>query len=241
MPDRRRHRGAHPQDARDFGAKHLPALRRAAADFAWLLSRGYAERASLKLVGDRFHLRTRQREALVRSTVGDPVRDARRAREVGAGDVRGLRLHIDGYNVLLTVESALGGGVVVAARDGAFRDLASMRGHYKRVEETRGALELLGRFLADAGCMEAAWYLDRPISNSGRLKRLMLDLAAERAWPWTVELSASPDRELAERGEAGELVATADGWILNRDLHWLSLARHVVEAHVDEAWILDLR
>jgi hypothetical protein len=237
MPDRRRHRGPHPRDEEHFAPAKLPLLRTAAADLAWLLSRGYPGKAAVKLVGDRFALTVRQRTALQRATVGDAVRDRRLEGRVELGAARGRTLLVDGYNVLLSVESALGGGIVLGARDRTFRDLASMKGHYKRVDETRAALELLGGYLGELGCARVDWFLDRPISNSGRLRKLMLGIAAERGWPWTVGLAASPDRVLAA---GGELVATADGWILDQGVRWLNLARRVIEDRVPDAWVVDL-
>lgn len=236
MPDRRRHRGPHPRDPEQFSAEKLPELRRAASDLAWLLSRAYPVKAAVKLVGDHLALTSRQRSAIQRATVGDPVRDAREARRVGPDAVGGRPLLVDGYNVLLTVESALGGGIVLACRDGAYRDMASMSGHYKRVRQTKEAFRLLGAFLDGARCPEVRWYLDRPISNSGRLRRLMQEMAAENDWPWIVELVASPDRALAS---SGEVVASADGWILDQGGPWLNLAREVVDRAVSGAWIVD--
>lgn len=237
MPDRRRNRGASPRDRRCFSSEALPLLRRAAADLAWLLSRDYPNKAAVKLVGDRYALRERQRSAIRRSTVGDVTRDRRLARRVEPAAVRGAPLLVDGYNVLLSVESALGGAVVLGSRDRTYRDMASMRRHYKRVEQTREALEQIGAYLDGVGCARVAWYLDRPISNSGRLRALMLETAEVRGWPWTVELVASPDRVLAA---SGETVATADGWILDQGGPWLNLARLVIESEVPGAWVVDL-
>ena len=56
MPDRRKHRGPHPEDARLFDLNAQPLLRAAAADFCWLLSRDYPHDSTLKLVGDRYAL-----------------------------------------------------------------------------------------------------------------------------------------------------------------------------------------
>ncbi|MCP4656069.1 MAG: DUF434 domain-containing protein [bacterium] len=237
MPDRRQNRGAHPRDAECFAPSELPRLRQAADDLCWLLSRGYPGKAALGLVGDRYALRDRQRMAIQRATVGEPTGARRAGREVGPAELRGRPLAVDGYNVLLTVETALGGGVVLGSRDGAFRDMASMHRHYKRVDQTRPALEAIGAFLAAAPCREVAWYLDRPVSNSGRLKQWMEEEAADHGWPWTVELVASPDRVLAE---GREIVATADGWILDQCRSWVSLARRVIEGAVPEAWVVDL-
>lgn len=237
MPDRRRHRGAHPRDRECFAPEALASLCLAVSDLCWLRSRGYPDKAALKLVGDRYRLRLRQRSALQRCAVADEVVRFRRAREVVAEAVRGEPLLLDGYNVLLTVEAALGGGVVLGARDGVFRDMAAMRSHFRKVRQTRPALELIGAHLEELGCRRALWYLDRPISNSGRLKALMLEIAAGRGWPWEVELVPSPDKVLAV---SDRIVATADGGILDQGPRWLNLARRVVEASVPSAWVVDL-
>ena len=122
-------------------------LASAAADLAWLLSRGYAAVSALKLVGDRYRLAARQRTAVARATCSDASCAARQSRRVDCA--AGAPLSIDGYNVLTTVEAALAGGVILAARDGTYRDMASMHGSYRKVAETRPALELIGRTLAE--------------------------------------------------------------------------------------------
>ena len=237
MPDTRTNRGAHPRDAIDFARELLPKLRTATDDVCWLLSRGYPKDASLKLVGDRYGLRARQRTALQRVAASDEARDLRRLKHVEPEALRGEEVLIDGYNVLLTVEMALGGGVVLLARDGTVRDMASMSGHYRRVKQTLPALELLGSYLETHDPRRVLWYLDRPISNSGRLKKVIEEAAAAAGWPWEVELSASPDRELAA---SASIVASADSAVLDRCRRWVNLARHVVEGLVPGAWVVDL-
>ena len=74
MPDRRAHRGQHPQDADLFAARWHPILKTATAELAWLLSRNYATPSALKLVGDRHRLDARQRMAVQRSTCTDSGR-----------------------------------------------------------------------------------------------------------------------------------------------------------------------
>lgn len=237
MPDTRRNRGAHPRDRECFAPEELPRLRQAASDLSWLLARGYPAKGSLKLVGDRYGLRQRQRMALQRCAAGGEDCARRRSREVEVGDLAGRSLLIDGYNVLLTVEAALGGAVVLLARDGALRDMASMSRHFRQVRQTRQAVDRIGGFLEASGYDRGVWVLDRPVSNSGRLKGLIEGMASERRWPWEVVLSDRADGELAE---SGEIVATADSGILDRGVAWLSLARRVVEASVPQAWLVEI-
>jgi hypothetical protein len=237
MPDKRRHRGPHPEDRTLFAEAAVAVLSGAAADLVWLRNREYALDASLKLVGDRYQLRARQRMALLRGVCTDAARAARASREASAATVAGRALRIDGFNVLTTVEAALGGGLVIHARDGCYRDLASVHGSYRKIAETERAIELVGESLADVGIAEVTWYLDTPVSNSGRLRGVLLEVAAARNWPWTVELAMNPDAELRQPGAC---IATADSGILDAAGEWLNLARLVVDTRIAGAWILRL-
>lgn len=236
MPDRRKHRGPHPQDRLLFGPEQLPALRAAGDDLAWLLGRGYAEAGALKLVGDRFGLTARQRKAVARCTCTDAERDGRQSRRVGLDALAGGSVAVDGFNLLITLESALGGGMILIGRDGAWRDLASMHGSYRTMAETVRAVELAGAYF-HARRIEARWLLDRPVSNSGRLKTLMLDRAEAHGWAWTVELTARADADLIESARA---VVTSDSVILDKADAWHNAAGAIISAEVPDAWIVDL-
>jgi hypothetical protein len=233
VPDRRRHRGPHPEDARLFAADVLPRLRAAVADLTWLLDRGYAAPSSLKLVGDRYQLVARQRTAAMRATCSHSQREGRRRRELPLDLAAGQALVIDGYNLLTTIESALAGGVILAALDGTYRDLASMHGSYRKVEETAPALDLIGRILATRQ-ISCRWLLDSPVSNSGRLRSLLLKVAATAGWDWQVEVVRNPDAVLRATTET---IASADGAVLDHCGRWVNLARAIVSAHIPQAWI----
>lgn len=237
MPDRRRHRGPHPGDRERFAADQVPLLRQACTDLAWLQGRGYAERAALQLVGDRFQLDRRQRLCVQRATCTDSARAARTERRAEASALNGASLLVDGFNVLITVEAALSGGVLLRCRDGCVRDLASMHGTWRTVQETAVAARAVGELLSHTGVREVRWLLDRPVANSGRLAALLREIADGNSFPWHVEVCDSPDRELRQSSRP---VATADSAVLDRCATWLDLARHVVETSVPEAWMLDL-
>lgn len=237
MPDTRSHRGAHPDDARLFAREQWPALRRAAGELAWLLDRGYALRSALALVGDRHALTQRQRLALARCTCNATQRDRRRAHEAPLSAAAGAELWIDGYNLLITTESALAGGVILAGRDGSFRDLASLHGTYREVSETLPALRLIGDTLSAWGVASCRWLLDRPVSNSGRLRSVILDLAASAGWRWDVQLEFNPDKLL---GESSAIAVSSDSVILDRCARWLNAARAIVETRIAHASVIRL-
>jgi hypothetical protein len=237
LPDARKHRGPDPRDREAFGPGAQPALRSAVSDLCWLLERGYAIVSALKLVGDRWSLTERQRLAVRRCACGPGARARRRATEVPEADLCGRPLLVDGFNVITTVEAALGGAVVLVGRDGCYRDLAGVHGTYRRVEETRPSLAIVAATLARLGPSHVRWLLDSPVSNSGRLRGLLLETASGAGCDWSVDLVFNPDGVLAA---APETVATADSAILDRCASWFSLARAVITEHVPDAWVIDL-
>lgn len=237
MPDKRTHRGPHPADEKLFAAGAIPDLRTAIADFSLLLTKGYAEKSTLKLVGDRFSLTERQRLAIMRSACSDQQLESRSQRCVLLENLAGRSIAIDGYNVLITVEAAMSGGVIFKGRDGCFRDLASVHGTYRKVTETIPAVELIGQFLEEFGAGKTLWLLDSPVSNSGRLKTLIGELARNNNWNWEIELLLSPDAELKK---TDAVVATSDSVVLDGCRRWVNLATEIIKNKLPSAWMIDL-
>jgi hypothetical protein len=215
----------------------LTDLRAAITDYSLLLTKGYAEKSTLKLVGDRFALTERQRLAIMRSACSDRHLAGRQKTEVKIGNLANQPIAIDGYNLLITVEAAMSGGVIFKGRDGCFRDLASIHGTYRRVTETIPAIKLIGNFLKQISVTKVLWLLDSPVSNSGRLKTLICELAMENNWDWEIELSISPDARLIK---IDSVAATSDSAVLDRCKRWVNLAREIIEQKPPDAWIADL-
>jgi hypothetical protein len=149
----------------------------------------------------------------------------------------GQPIELDGFNVLTTVEAALADGVLLLGRDGCLRDMASMHGSFRRVEETRPALECVGRVLEELAVESTLWLLDRPVSNSGRLAAMIRQTALEHGWAWQAELVDDVDAVLAR---SPRIVATADCVILDRCTRWCNLANEVVRRQIPAARVLRL-
>lgn len=237
MPQRMRHRGKHLEDERKFAASHVPALRDAVADLSHLLSRNYAERAALKLVGDHYQLTSRQRRAVLGASCSDTALDSRNARRLESEQLRGQALILDGYNQLILAESILSNGVLLRGRDGCIRDLASVHGSYRRVEETNDAIALVGECLQSLDPESVTWLFDAPVSNSGRLRALMLEVATAHAWPWEIELGSQVDKTLAQ---SSGVVVTSDGWILDRAARWTSIGDQLLQRAGADNRVIDL-
>jgi len=237
MPDRRKRRGASPKDRACFAPESIPSLQRAVTELSWLRTRGYSDKASLTLVGDRYRLRDRQRKALQRCAAADEQIMGRERRRIEDEDLSGETVVIDGYNVILSLETALCGGVLLLARDGVLRDLAAMSRHYRRVDATRAAIDLMGDSLDQYRCANVHLFLDRPVSNSGRLRKLILESVEDRSASWQVDLTNKTDQLLID---SPHIVATADSAILDRCSRWFNLCRSIVERRIPSAWIVDL-
>lgn len=237
MPDKRAHRGPGPVDWKLFSEKAMPDLWEAVADYSLLLTKGYGEKGALKLVGDRFSLTERHRTAIMRSSCSDQHLESRKGREISVSDLRGQEIAIDGYNVLITIEAAMSGGIIFKGRDSCFRDLASIHGTYRKVTETIPAVELIGTFLKEAGIKQCLWLLDSPVSNSGRLKTLIGEIARKNNWDWEIKLTISPDAELIKGDRPA---ATSDSIILDGCKRWVNLARAIIESKLPQSWVVDV-
>ncbi|HXI23662.1 MAG TPA: DUF434 domain-containing protein [Pyrinomonadaceae bacterium] len=236
-PDLRKHRGAHPEDRKLFAEDQLPKLRAAVGELSWLLTHDYMMKGASKLVGDKFALTERQRLAMSRAACSDQSKAHRASTRVAIDELKDQQIIIDGFNLLITIEAALSGGVLMLGRDGCVRDLSSVHGSYRSVDETNRAIELIGATLDELGAGSVSWILDKPISNSGRLAQRLRNAAAEHESDWSVEIAFNPDAEIVA---AGGLAISSDGPLLDRVGRWTNLARHLVEKRVADAWLIDL-
>ncbi len=223
-----------------FSEEARETLRQAVHDLSWLRTQGYAERSAIKLVGDRYQLRARQRVAVGRCACPDAAMSERESRRLKPQAVGGIALELDGLNVLTTIEVALAGGVLLMGRDGCMRDMASFHGNYRLVQETEHAVEILLGVLDSMRPSAVCIYIDRPVSNSGRLADA-IRRAAER---YTVSVEAVLSNRVDETLKTSTVVvATADSAILDACGRWVNLACIAVEEHRTELkrfWLVDL-
>lgn len=231
-----RHRGAHPDDARLFSRVVSAALRIAAEELAWLLGRGYDLTGALNLVGRHHQLEARQRVALFRAVCGDDVRSARAQRRVPVSGLAAQTVLVDGLNVVITLEVALSGGVLLRGRDDTLRDLAGVRRNYHLVSETDGAIQLMASVLREASVAETRVYIDAPVSNSGRLRERFEAQAGCFGGRLAVELVPNADRAIA----GARHVATSDAAVIDAAKSWVNLSRAAVAQGVPDAWLVDL-
>ncbi len=237
MPDIRKHRGPHPDDRKLFAAEHLSVLRTAAGELSWLMTRDYSLKGAVKLVGDRYMLTDRQRLAVSRAACSDQSKERRAAVLVDAAAVPGQGLVVDGFNLIITVEAALSGGLLMLCRDGCIRDLSSVHGSYRTINETEIAIKLIGEAFEKLRPKSVEWLLDSPISNSGRLAQSIRDLASAKGWNWKVETLFNPDAAITK---SKEVVISSDSHILDGAERWLNFNRYLIAGRLADSWVIDL-
>lgn len=227
MPEKVR-RGFDPSDARWFSAGEVSRLRQAQRDIVWLLDRGYGMEQSVNFVGNRFQFSTRQRVALTRASCPTAVRYARLGREQPVPPY-GCVLAVDGFNLVITLETVLSGSTVLRCMDGTLRDLAGVRGSYRLIACTLPAVRLAVEAMADWPVGRLIWVLDAPVSNSGRLAGCIREVSAGSPFPVEVELSTHADARLA----AADFVVTTDSVILDHCPGWVNLAPRLAAGRPD--------
>lgn len=221
-----RNRGKNTGDDVIFGSqKQVDKLKMAVQDMLYLLSRGYAEKTSSELVGNRYKLKTRQIQALRGASASEQQIQHRKDKQLEVSDLKNKILYLDGFNVLILMESLLSGAYIFEGADGCFRDLSGVHGTYKRVNQTQKAVELVAAFFRKAEVQKLVWIFDKPVSNSGRIKQIVLDFAEENKLNWEAALEFNPDKFLAENSE---IAVSSDAWILDHCQRWFNLIAHLI-------------
>ena len=214
-------RGFVPTDAKDFSDENIKIMHIAQADIFYLVNHDYPIKNAVTFVGNRYQLSERQRTALQRAVSSEKAIAQRHKKLVNSGDT----VNIDGLNRIITLETALSGTTLLKCMDGTVRDLAGLRGTYKLIDKTDTAIKLIADKLSDKGIKKAVFYIDKPVSNTGRLKQRIFELTSEYPFDTAVELVENADTVLFEK----DCVISSDAIILDKCISWINLGAEIVE------------
>ena len=218
-------RGYVPDDERNFSPESIEKLRVASRHVLYLINEGYDLKQATTFVGNHYLLSERQRLAVMRSLATAEQLAMRKAKLLTAAEAAGRDVWIDGFNTVITLEVLKCDSILFSCMDGTVRDLASLRGTYRIIPETEDAVRLLFDSLEEMEIHSATVLLDQPVSNSGRLKALIAELAVEYPFALDIQIQKDVDRELYEK----ENVISSDSIILDRCLSWINLAALCME------------
>lgn len=216
-------RGLQAGDDKAFAPGMRETLATAQRDIGYLLDQGYPAKSAITFVGNHYQLSARQLLALGRTTSTSCDLARRLSKHLTPQDMSGKTIHIDGLNIIITLEVALSDGMLFLAQDDTIRDLAELRGTYRIIPHTETAIHLLCEALSLLNVSDVVILLDAPVSNSGNLKTKLY----ECHWPMplAVELVRNPDTDLKKLHH----VASGDSIILNECSSWFNLV----------SWVLD--
>lgn len=227
-------RGFVPTDERDFHIRNLEKLRKASEEVYFLLNRGYAVKPATTFVGNHYLLSERQRLALARTVSTREKIQLRQQKELSDTDLAGKIVHIDGFNTIITLEIAFSDSMLFECMDGTIRDLAGLRGTYRLVDKTDTAIQAISETLSELKIQKAVFYLDAPVSNSGRLKERIAELMQNVPFELDIRIENAVDYLLKQESP----VITADAIILDECECWYNLTRKIIRKYLgDYAYI----
>lgn len=217
-------RGYVPGDEKEFGKKALEKINAAANDIYYLLKRGYNMKSVSVFTGNHYMLSERQRLALARMVSQEKQLNIRNAKCRTVLD-KGETVFIDGFNTIITLEIALSGTTLLKCMDGTVRDLAGLRGTYSLIDKTPEAIQLIGKELEGMEISKAVFYMDAPVSNTGRLAACIHEELA--MYPFEVETEVVNNVDFILSGLSN--VITGDAIILDKCTSWINFTRSIID------------
>lgn len=194
-----------------MGSPISDILIKAAREYLWMLDHEYPQKATLKLVGDKFMLTRDMRQILYRGISGSAQAEIRKKMigQVQKGDL----VLVDVYNVLFTINNYLMGKPLFISNDGMLRDAGEMRGRIHNKSIFNRAIDMMLEVLQSWEEATFHLYLDEPVSFSGRLSaelsKDMVQMGIEGE-AWTV-----PSPDYALKHERSDAICTSDTAILD--------------------------
>jgi hypothetical protein len=186
----------------------------AARDIRYLLDKGYPKGSAVRFVSDHYGLEKSRRYILSRNVLAPEIASARRMKSVPCSKIRERHILIDGYNVLITIESYLKGEDMWIGDDGFIRDNRGVFRSHVNDSATLRSVELMLFVLRRSAVGDTTVLLDEQMSMSRQLAQVIRQKMAEAGVNGRVLTSASTDHDL-KLARGNTIVATADGVIID--------------------------
>lgn len=226
-------RGFVPTDIRDFSKKNIDTLKRASSDVLVMIDRGYPIKSVSTFVGNHYQLSERQRIAIARAI--SPTADVNVRLDKLKTSCEEESVYIDGLNVIITLETMLSQTTLIKCMDETIRDLCGLRGTYRLIENTDIAIKLIGDELQRLKVSKVIFYLDKPVSNTGRLAQRIHELLQDYSFIVETELVPNADVIL----EIKDNVITSDAIILNKCNSWINLVSNILYKYYPDTPIVN--
>jgi hypothetical protein len=186
----------------------------AVSDYSLWLEKKYPQKIVLKLVGDHYALSNVQRSMLYRGITTKENSENRSSRLIRTADIKNQVLHIDTYNVLITISSYLTGTTVFVSTDSFLRDCTEVHGKFMKPDIVNTALDLILRYIATLRVSAAIFYIDKPVDNSNDIYEIIKKLCQDWHINGTAHILESPDALLKNLTHG--ICASSDSVIIDK-------------------------
>jgi len=206
-------------------------LQDASFDLKFLLNRGYRKKNALNFVSNKYLLSKRERNYLARSIYSDLVIKSRMDKIVDITVIENQFLLVDGYNVLITVESICKKDYdsLILCDDGIIRDLNAIFGKYKFSEYTKRALDNILSIISAYNPIIKFFY-DKQVSFSGKLANMTEELINSYKIEGDTVLSSNVDFDIVKMDNIKNcIVATSDSAVIDKVSSILDLPFYMLQ------------
>ena len=172
------------------------------------------------------------RNYLARSIFSDASAKERQEKIVDISKIKGQLILVDGYNVLITVESLYNEDydAVVLCDDNILRDLNAVFGKYKLNDATETALKKILAVISSYRPSCTCFFFDSPVSFSGRLAGLTKNIMEEYNIRGNVCLSKTVDTEIMRISRLKNgIAATGDSVIIDKVDRVVDIPRRILD------------
>jgi len=200
-------------------------LLRAAEDLRYLLDREYKRESAVDFVANRYVLDRMARSILYRCVSSSEWARKVREKAMDPSGLKGVKVAVDGFNVLNTLQSFKDGRLLVLCDDGVVRDVSEVHGDFKPTGATEGLIRLIVKTLKELKAEEAIFYYESQISRSGEISALTRKILEEEGMKGSAETEKSVDSALL-RDRC--VVVSSDSVVIHRADRFFDLAGYII-------------
>jgi len=191
-------------------------------DLKYLLNRNYRKKSALDFVTNHYGLNLFERNFFGRCVFSDDHLDIVNKKRTDLIEFsKSKSFAIDGFNVLITLESLIE-GIAIICEDNVIRDLKYQKG-YKLTEKSEETIGIMLKSILNLNLNNFDVYFDQQTSKSGEISKITRNLMEKYSISGEVILSKKVDFELKQY----EFVATSDFHIIKNVNGFLDITKIV--------------
>ncbi len=202
-------------------------IKDASIDLRFLLNRGYDKARAIRFVGNKFQLDKSERHILYRALYSKDEINATKKKLVPFEQISGKHLAVDGYNVLITVESLLSKKTIINCDDGIMRDVSGIFGSHVVSLVTYESIDLILSQIAKNPPKLLQFFFDSQVSKSGELSKIIREKINELQLIGNAETVKQVDTTLKKLN--CDIIATSDTIIIAQVLAVVDIPQRILK------------